>query len=84
MTKPKRKQIPNKPLLLSGMALFIAWLPLVAFSESIAGLLPYREYTLLGTVVSEPNTVPIFVTLLLTPPILGLILILLSVSNKAR
>lgn len=80
MTKTLKKQSPNKPFLLSGIGLFIIWLPLLTFSDSIARFFLYDEYLRVGSVIRTP----IFMILLLVPPILGLILILISVSKKLK
>lgn len=78
--KPIRKQSPRKIFLLSGIGLFIIWLPLLTFSDSIARFFLYDEYLRVGSVIRTP----IFMILLLVPPILGLILILISVSRNVK
>ena len=76
-----KKQKPNKPLVLLGMALFIAWPLIFFFSQGILIdlIFPNEEPLLVGL---TQNEFKVFLATLLAPPITGAILILLATFKK--
>lgn len=77
-----KKQKPNKVLLFFGLAMFCVWPMLVFLSDIIASHLPYIKRSVQGYAWMEPNVLPVFLTLLVVPPVVGAVLILLAVSKK--